>query len=196
MKRICVLGDTHIKHWHQLSTAIKSEFSSSDYILHLGDFDSLELLEEFKKSSKFYGITGNHDGPSLKALLPAQDIIEIDGKRLGLVHGHGCSLPWGLRRGLQARFRGEKLDAILYGHTHRMNNVFDRGTLFFNPGSAAGRFPAGNASYGVITVNATLGSNLFTVENTVGVEPSSVLPEQLSYCVVNVEEYYNTLTRL
>ncbi|MFC1870967.1 metallophosphoesterase family protein [Chloroflexota bacterium] len=164
MKRICVLGDTHVKHWQQISTAIKSELYNSDYILHLGDFVSLELLEEFRKLSKFHGVIGNHDSPSIMVLLPKKDIVEIEGKRLGLVHGHGCLLPKGMRKGLLNRFRGEKLDAILYGHTHLMNNMVDCGTLLFNPGSAAGRFPASRMSYGILTINGSISSELFTVE--------------------------------
>ncbi|MDD5127620.1 MAG: metallophosphoesterase family protein [Dehalococcoidales bacterium] len=176
MKRICVLGDTHVRHWQQLSKVIKSAISGADYILHLGDYVSLELLETFKKLNNFHGVTGNHDGPTLKALIPEKDIIEIEGRRLGLVHGHGCFLQGGMRRGLLKRFRGEKLDAILYGHTHRMKNTIARDTLFFNPGSAVGRFPASRLSYGILTLNGTLTSELVTVEKPIMIADALYLP--------------------
>lgn len=130
----------------------------------MGDFDSLELLEEFRKLPNFHGVSGNHDGPAIKTVLPEQDIIEIEGRRFGLVHGHGCFWPRGIRRGLVERFRGEKLDAILYGHTHWMVNNTGGGTLFFNPGSAAGRFPSTLQSYGIISVNGSLSGRHFTID--------------------------------
>lgn len=168
LKRICVLGDTHVKNWQDIPAVLKREFLTSDYILHLGDFVSLEVLEEFRKLNKFRGVSGNHDGRRLRHFLPRQDIIELEGYRLGVLHGHGCFWPWGLRPGLRKRFEGEKLDAILYGHTHRVNNKVNDGTLFFNPGSAAGRFPSSGQSYGIITLNGSISAELFGIQRTPG----------------------------
>lgn len=174
LKRIFVLADTHATSWQQLPEAVRSGCLTSDYVLHLGDFDSIELLEEFRSFNNFLGVAGNHDGPSLGALLQPRDIVEIDGWRIGLVHGHGCFWPRGIRPGLRESFQGERLDALLYGHTHLMNNKLIGDTLFFNPGSTAGRWPARRGSYGILSVNGSLTGRLFTIDEIPAVDENLI----------------------
>ena len=161
--RICVISDTHARRIGDLPPALIGIMKESDAIVHLGDFDTVELVQELKQLGKFYGVAGNHDFARIRSLLPETDVLEIDGKRLGLVHGNGSSMPSGLQRGLKARFKGEKLDAILYGHTHVIQNKVVDDTLYFNPGSVAGKFPAYRRSYGILRVNGTIESEVIPI---------------------------------
>lgn len=149
----------------------------TDLIIHLGDYDSEDLIDDLSRLGDFHGITGNHDGPAIRSLLPQQDIIEIEGKRLALVHGHGCVVPFGFKHGLLKRFRGERIDAILYGHTHVAKNHFLSGVLFFNPGSAVGRFPSWRGSYGLLTIAESIHGEIVHVRKPGNVSvPEYVLP--------------------
>jgi len=85
--------------------------------------------------------------------------VDLDGKRLGLIHGWGA--PWGMRGRIRDRFEG--VDAVLYGHTHMARNESIGGVLFFNPGSASGRFPALGRTYGLITVEESLSGEIITI---------------------------------
>lgn len=161
--KICVISDTHARRIKDLPPALVSVMKKADIIVHLGDYDTIELVNELKKLGNFWGVTGNHDFTKIRAVLPAKDILEVNGKKLGLVHGHGCSIPAGLKYGLKSRFNGEKLDAILYGHTHVTRNRMVDDILYFNPGSAAGRFPAYRRSYGVLTVDGTIKAEIFPI---------------------------------
>lgn len=161
--KICVISDTHARHIKDLPPALVSVMEKVDIIVHLGDYDTIELVNELKKLGNFWGVTGNHDFAKIRAVLPKKDILEVNGKKLGLVHGHGCSMPAGLKYGLKSRFNGEKLDAILYGHTHVTRNRIVDDTLYFNPGSAAGKFPAYRRSYGVLTVDGTIEAEIFPI---------------------------------
>jgi putative phosphoesterase len=154
--KIGVLSDTHVSNIGELSPVMIDSLRKTDLIIHLGDYDSQDLIDELSRLGDFHGITGNHDGPEICSLLPEQDIVEVNGKRLALVHGHGCLLPFGFKHGLLKRFRGERIDAVLYGHTHVAKNHFMSGVLFFNPGSAVGRFPSWGGSYGVLTVTESI----------------------------------------
>jgi putative phosphoesterase len=158
--KICVISDTHARRIDDLPPALITIMKEADAIIHLGDFDKIELVHELKQLGNFYGVTGNHDFARIRAELPETDILEIDGRKLGLVHGNGSPKRNGLERELKARFKEEKLDAILYGHTHITRNEAVDGTLFFNPGSAAGRFPAYRKSYGILHVNGTIESEV------------------------------------
>ena len=161
--KICVISDTHAHRISDLPPALISVLKKVDIIVHLGDYDTIELVTELKKLGNFWGVTGNHDFAKIRAVLPATDILEVNGKRLGLVHGHGSSMPRGLQKGLRARFNGQKLDAILYGHTHVTRSRMVEDILYFNPGSAAGRFPAYRRSYGILTVDGTIKAEIFPI---------------------------------
>ena len=161
--KICVVSDTHARRISDLPPALISTMKKADIIVHLGDYDTIELVNELKKLGNFWGVTGNHDFAKIRAVLPATDVLEVHGKRLGLVHGHGSSMPRGLQKGLKARFNGQKIDAILYGHTHVARNRMVEDVLYFNPGSAAGRFPAYRRSYGVLTVDGNIKAEIFPI---------------------------------
>jgi uncharacterized protein len=132
-----------------------------DMVVHLGDFHSEDVVNDLKEITNFRGVAGNHDMhiPGL----PEKDLVEADGKRIGIVHGHGCVFPFGFKWGLLTQFEG-KVDAILYGHTHSARNTVEDGVLFFNPGSVMGRFPAMHRSYGVLTVGREISGELITIE--------------------------------
>src|SRR3989304_5305635 len=131
--------------------SLLKDFADLDLIIHLGDFDSPQFLEELKTLGNFCGVSGNHDAAI--EILPEKDILLINGARIGPIHGHGCSMPFGLTRGLRNHFKKDAVDAILYGHTHlAVNKTEEDGMLFFNPGSAIARFPAAQNSYGILTV--------------------------------------------
>jgi predicted phosphodiesterase len=93
-------------------------------------------------------VLGDHDPRSLK--LPARRLIEVAGRRIGLLHGNrshlfeepatfigtvSLGLWWptlGLDRYLLRAFPGA--DAVVYGHTHFAANHRVGGVLLFNPG--------------------------------------------------------------
>jgi uncharacterized protein len=164
--KVAVISDTHAYAIDQLSEDLLDTLKQADYVIHLGDFDSKELVDEFKSWGNFYGVTGNHDREDIQSVLPPLDIVEINGKKLGLVHGHGCTLPMGLKNGLNSRFNGTKLDAILYGHTHVTTNIMMSGVLYFNPGSACGRFPAYHRSFGLLDIGDTITGQIVPIRES------------------------------
>lgn len=162
--KITVIADTHVRYLDQLPDDLINSMNHSDAIIHLGDFDTIEILREFKKYNNFFGVSGNHDKGELKTALPDTDILEVKGKRLGIVHGHGCVLPLGFQYGLLQRFNGNKIDAVLFGHTHIAVSKTIDDILFFNPGSAAGRFPAEQKSYGILNIGDTIESYIIPLK--------------------------------
>ncbi len=154
--RIGVLADTHAESVSDMPLTLLGDLASLDLIIHLGDFHSQQFFEELKTLGNFCGVYGNHDS-AIKALLPKKDILLINGKRIGLIHGHGCSVPMGLTLGLRNHFKKDDVDAILCGHTHlAVNKTEEDGMFFFNPGSAIARFPAAQNSYGILTIGDTV----------------------------------------
>jgi uncharacterized protein len=145
-----VISDTHQHRLEDLPAALNEMMGQVDLILHMGDFVCMDLVDMLKKMNNFHGIAGNHDPHSIKAIFPKDDLIEVNGKRLGLLHGYW--FPFFCDDRSRARFRGENVDAIIYGHTHVIRNEITNGTLFFNPGTASAMWPAPWKTYGILNV--------------------------------------------
>jgi putative phosphoesterase len=166
---IAVIADTHVEKLDDLPDALLGALIKADMTIHLGDFESVQLMEELQGLTAFRGVAGNHDLDGIKRVLPRRDIIAIEDKKLGIIHGHGCYWPYcllspfSLRRGLSAKFQVERPDAILYGHTHVAIKRKVKGTLFFNPGSVCGRFPAAQQSFGMLHVDGRIDAEIVPI---------------------------------
>ena len=75
------------------------------------------------------------DEPALRAGLPRERVVEVEGTRIGMVHIPGPAAGRAAR--LRARFPG--CDAIVYGHTHVPEAVRESGIWILNPGSPTER---------------------------------------------------------
>jgi putative phosphoesterase len=147
--RVGVVSDTHCPEFlDHLPGGIAELLAGVDLILHAGDIGSLDTLAELARIAPVKAVRGDHD----RGLeLPERRVVEVAGKRIGLLHGNRSHLfeepatfagtvslgYWspkaGLRRYLRRSFRG--VDAVVYGHTHQSALGRVGGTLLFNPGA-------------------------------------------------------------
>ena len=80
-------------------------------------------------------VYGNMDDAELKATLPLERVVEVEGARIGMVHIPGPVAGRAAR--LSARF--PDCEAIVYGHTHVPEARRDGGVWILNPGSPTER---------------------------------------------------------
>ena len=144
-----VIADTHVpQRLKRLPAGINQVFDGVSLILHAGDINSLRVLHELGRIAPVLAVTGNADPPWYK--LPRRRIVEVDGCRIGLTHGHN-----GWRRYLVDKVRDnlggwkqsrylcyarqafQDVDVIVTGHTHRPHLAYVDGALLFNPGAIA-----------------------------------------------------------
>lgn len=159
---VAVIADTHANHLAELPPELRSALSRADLIVHLGDYTSKELLDDLRKLGNFYGIAGNHDDRFLHQELKDMAVLEVGGKRLGLIHG--LIWPLGSHKRMKAWFKKHKIDAILYGHTHLAGSRFVDDMFVFNPGSVTGQFPAYYGSFGLLTVDGTVSGEIIHLD--------------------------------
>lgn len=116
-----------------------------DAVIHLGDYetDAQTLMARWPQLP-LYQVCGNCDRG---ASAPGQ-LLELEGVRLFLTHGHLYQVKYGLLRAELAA-REAQADVLLFGHTHRAYCEKKDGLYLLNPGSCGGRGPAG---YGVVTL--------------------------------------------
>jgi putative phosphoesterase len=149
MKRVGVVADTHCPEFvDHLPSRLLETLSGVDLILHAGDIDAKETLDDLRRIAHVEAVRGDHD----RTLdLPLWREIEVEGKRIVIVHGNRShwleepsTLLWtlslgyftphrGLPRALRRRF--PDADAIVFGHTHRPYAEVIDGALLFNPGA-------------------------------------------------------------
>jgi len=142
--RIAVLADTHVDRLEHLPNKTVDALSTADLIIHAGDFTDVQLLNELRRLCDVKAVHGNMDSRELKAELPVKEIVETKDKRIGITHGSGA--PWGIEERTRKMFESNRVDIIVYGHSHRSQNKVIDDILFFNPGKATD-------SFGILTVN-------------------------------------------
>jgi hypothetical protein len=162
---LAVIADTHVRHLDELPLGLMSTLASADVVIHLGDYNSRELLDDLRKLNNFYGIAGNHDDKLLRRELKGMEVLEVDGKRLGLIHGF--FIPFASQKRMKALFKKHKIDAILYGHTHFAVSKSIDDVFLFNPGSVTGHFPANYGSFGLLTLDdGSISGKIMPLERT------------------------------
>jgi len=140
--KIGVLSDTHVTSFAEIPGQIVRALAGVDLIVHAGDFVTREVLDGLKRLGEVKAVQGNMDSAELKRALPEKEILVIEGKRVGIIHGWGA--PAGIDERVGEVFEG--VDVIIYGHSHYSQNELKRGVLFFNPGKASD-------SFGILTVD-------------------------------------------
>jgi putative phosphoesterase len=109
---------------------------ASDLILHAGDLSSLAFLEELRGlGPPVEAVAGNADEVALKAELPVERVVGVEGVRIGMAHVPGPAA--GRAERLVRRFPG--CDAVVFGHTHVAVAERVGGVWILNPGSPTER---------------------------------------------------------
>lgn len=145
--KILVLSDTHgdLTRVYAVLKKIRSEI---DGIIHLGDVvpDMQQIIID-NPALKHWHIRGNCDS----AMVPSEEIIEIEDKKIFITHGHiynvNSSYTTIYYKALQVGAA-----ACLFGHTHIP--LLDRGEdlILLNPGSISRPRGGNPPSYGILNI--------------------------------------------
>lgn len=152
--KIVIVSDTHMpRKGRGLPEPLRNDLMDSDLIIHVGDFQTFDVYEEFKKYGELIAVVGNVDRVELQSMLPKRRIIEKKGLKIGIVHGDGKGKTTE-KRALEA-FEDEDVDIIIFGHSHIPFSRFMKGILLFNPGSPTDKRKLPYYSHGILTIEKT-----------------------------------------
>ena len=164
MLKIGVISDTHIPiNSLHISNEIKNHFKGTDLIIHAGDLIDLSVLNELKQIAPVVAVAGNMDNYEAKRKLPKKQVIKIDKYHIGLIHDAGNLKKKGDI--LKNNFATDKLDILIYGHTHAAISETYKKTIFFNPGSPTDTIFAPYRSVGLISLNSTIKTKIIKLED-------------------------------
>ncbi|WHE06590.1 metallophosphoesterase [Thermoanaerobacterium thermosaccharolyticum] len=165
--RLFVTSDTH--GMIQSVRNILKNLKNIDYIIHLGDYyrDAIELNREFGIPTLY--VYGNCDFGDKEKY---EKIIDIDGKRILLTHGHKYYVKFE-KSIIIEKAREYGVDAVFYGHTHVPLVYNDGDMIVLNPGSPS--MPREGSSRTVSIVN---------IENGI-IVPQLLSIDDMEQCIGN-----------
>lgn len=147
---VLVLADTHVKvdRRRDLPAEVWDAADRAHLILHAGDVVTGSLLDDLAARAPLRAVLGNNDD-GLDDRLPIEDLVDLDGYRIALVHDTG---PTAGRPGRMKR-RYPDADLVVFGHSHLpLDEEGVDGQRLFNPGSCTERRRAPHRSYGFLVV--------------------------------------------
>ncbi len=129
-------------------------------VFHCGDS---EMLSTDKLWQGVHKVTGNCD---YDAGFPREQLVEVNGKKILLVHGHRHLVNVTLEKlAEEAMMQGAKI--AFYGHTHRLDAQVVNGVLCVNPGSIS--IPRGlyhdTPTYAIVDINDSVTVQYFTANH-------------------------------
>lgn len=157
--KIGVLSDTHLTEPHaEFKKVVEFHFRDVDKIFHAGDFVEWSVAEYLSGLKELIAVCGNMDPFSIRKAFPPKQVIEIEGFRIGLIHGGGTPF------GIESRIRDEfgEVDAIIYGHTHTPANHQSKDIFYFNPGSPTRSFWHG-PTIGILNIGDKIEGEIITI---------------------------------
>jgi putative phosphoesterase len=126
LKRIGLISDTH----GLLRNSAVEALAASDIIIHAGDIDTPEIIDQLKKIAPVFPVRGNMDRNTNGSALPKYEIVEMDGTAIYVIHDL-------YQLDLDPAAAG--IEVVVSGHSHRPRIRYRDGVLYINPGSAGPR---------------------------------------------------------
>lgn len=154
MKKIVIVSDTHIPmRAKKLPRILVDACQEADFIIHAGDWQTLDVYYQFAAYAETDGVTGNVDPWEIADRFGKSKILTFGNLRIGIVHGDG------LRQTTEQRafetFKEEKVDIIVFGHSHIPVMREVEGVILFNPGSPTDKRMQPQYSFGLLEIGET-----------------------------------------
>lgn len=121
--RVAILSDTH----GLLRPEIKEILKTCEVILHGGDINSQQILDELKEIAPVYVVRGNND-KEWAAALEHELMFTLSGLRICMVHNKK-----------HRKSDLSDIDLFIYGHSHKYEEKTVDGVHYLNPGSCGPR---------------------------------------------------------
>ena len=121
--RIAILSDTH----GLLRPQVVERLKTADAILHGGDINRQDIVDQLEQYAPLYVVRGNNDKQWAEAI-PHHLSVTLDGVAFYMVHN---------KKEVPADLSG--VDVVVFGHSHKYVQEEKDGVLWLNPGSCGPR---------------------------------------------------------
>lgn len=121
--RLAILSDTH----GLLRPEVLECFQNIDAILHGGDINKQDIVDQLREFAPLYVVRGNNDKEWAEAI-PHHLTVTLEGVTFFMVHN---------KKEIPADLTG--VDVVVFGHSHKYVQEKKDGRLWLNPGSCGPR---------------------------------------------------------
>ena len=121
-----IISDTH----GLLRTEAVAALRGVGHILHAGDVGDAAILDQLGQIAPVTAIRGNIDWGGRCGGLPETELVELAGRQIYMLHD---------RNALDLNPVAAGIAAVISGHSHEPAIEWQKGVLYFNPGSAGPR---------------------------------------------------------
>ena len=137
MTRVAVLSDTH----GLLRPEVIQTITGCDAIIHGGDINSQQILDQLSALAPLYVVRGNNDKEWAEHL-PESITVQIEDSVLFVVHN---------KKFVPSELHG--IDVVIFGHSHKYAEQMIDGRLWLNPGSCGKRRFDQEITLAILTIN-------------------------------------------
>ncbi|MCI8610218.1 MAG: metallophosphoesterase family protein [Firmicutes bacterium] len=135
--RIAVISDTH----GLLRPEVVDGIGGCDLIIHGGDINKPEIIEELKAFGPVYVVRGNNDKEWAEEI-PQTLTFQVEDCRFFVIHNKKF-VPKDL----------DGIDVVIFGHSHKYMEDTTSGRLWLNPGSCGKRRFNQEITFAILTVD-------------------------------------------
>jgi uncharacterized protein len=126
MMIVGVISDTH----GLLRPEAVEALRGSALILHAGDVDATDVLEQLRRIAPVTMVRGNVDRGDWAREIPHDAVVQVEGVSIYMLH---------ILAELDLKPEAAGFGVVVYGHSHVPKSEMKNGVLYFNPGSAGPR---------------------------------------------------------
>ncbi|WP_270942697.1 metallophosphoesterase family protein [Romboutsia lituseburensis] len=119
---IGLISDTH----GLLREEVIQNLEGCDLIIHAGDIGKYEVLDKLKEIAPLEVVLGNCDRNIDDEFIATEKIVQIGNQKLYIIHDISK---------LNIDLQQEKINFVVYGHSHKRNIYTENGIIYINPGS-------------------------------------------------------------
>lgn len=122
--KIGIISDTH----GVLTDKVKDNLKGCDYIIHGGDVGNESIITELNNIARTFCVRGNNDKDKWTEDLPLCLNVKLQDVGIFVVHDKN-DIPKDLK----------DVKLVVYGHSHKYEEMLEDGVLFINPGGCGKR---------------------------------------------------------
>ncbi|KAL0491092.1 vacuolar protein-sorting protein 29 [Acrasis kona] len=155
--KIVVLSDTHMPtRCKKLPPKLLDEIKQCNLIIHAGDWCNKEMYQLLREYAPVEGVCGNNDKEDIMDMFSNKKIIEFEGKKIGVAHGHqgeGVSSRASTEEKAVSMFVNDQVDVVIFGHSHIPVLRKEQDVWILNPGSATDKRKQKQFSFAVMHIS-------------------------------------------
>lgn len=119
---IGIISDTH----GLLREEVIQNLDGCNLIIHAGDIGKYEVIDRLREMAPLEVVLGNCDRNIEDESISTEKIVQIGEKKLYIIHDISK---------LNIDLQQEKINFVVYGHSHKRNIYTENGIIYINPGS-------------------------------------------------------------